>query len=160
MRYAVKTLPPNVLDDLLTCARPAHGAPPNILRVLHAVHDLCGYIDRQFIPAIAHSQGVTEADVAGVLSYYPSLNTQPAGRHCIQVCLGESCFANRCDRVVAAIQSKLGIDPGQTTPDGRFTLEPVSCVGNCAVSPSVRIDGELQGRVRPGDVAGLLERYR
>jgi NADH:ubiquinone oxidoreductase subunit E len=98
--------------------------------------------------------------MAGVLSYYPSLNTRPAGRHRIQVCLGESCFANRCDRVVAAIQSKLGIDPGQTTPDGRFTLEPVSCVGNCAVSPSVRIDGELQGRVRPGDVAGLLERYR
>ncbi|MEK7868736.1 MAG: NAD(P)H-dependent oxidoreductase subunit E [Nitrospirota bacterium] len=156
----MKTLLQNALDDLLIRARPAHGAPSNILRVLHAVHDLCGYIDPGFIPAIAHSQGVTEADVAGVLSYYPSLNTRPAGRHCIQVCLGESCFANRCDRVVAAIQSKLGIDPGQTTPDGRFTLEPVSCVGNCAVSPSVRIDGELQGRVRPGDVAGLLERYR
>jgi NADH:ubiquinone oxidoreductase subunit E len=159
MRYAVKTLPPNALDDLLTRARPAHGAPPDILRVLHAVHDLCGYIDPQLIPAIAHSQGVTEADVAGVLSYYPSLNTQPAGSHRIEVCLGESCFANRCDRVVAAIQSKLGIELGQTTSDGRFTLEPVSCVGNCAVSPSVRIDGELHGRVRPSDVAGLLDRY-
>jgi NADH:ubiquinone oxidoreductase subunit E len=156
----VKTLPPNTLDDLLTRARPAHGAPPNILRVLYAVHDLCGYIDPRGIPAIAHSQGVTEADVAGVLSYYPSLNTQPAGRHRIQVCLGESCLANRCDRVVEAIQSKLGIELGQTTPDGRFTLESVSCVGNCAVSPSVRIDGELNGRVRPSDIAGFLDRYR
>ncbi len=156
----MKTLPPNVLDDLLTRARPTQGAPPNILRVLHAVHDLCGYIDQQFIPAIAHSQGVTEADVAGVLSYYPSLNIQPVGRHRLQICLGESCLANRCDQVVEAIQSKLGIDLGQTTPDGRFTLEPVSCVGNCAVSPSVRIDGELQGRVRSSDVAGLLDRYR
>ncbi len=156
----MKTFLPNALADLLHRVRSAQGAPPNILRVLHAVHDLCGYIGPQFIPAIAHSQGVTEADVAGVLSYYPSLNTQPAGRHRIQVCLGESCLANRCDRVVQAVQSKLGIDLGQTTPDGRFTLEPVSCVGNCAVSPSVRIDGALHGRVRPSDVPGLLDHCR
>lgn len=156
----MKTLPPNTLDDLLTRARPAEGAPPNILRVLHAIHDVCGFIDPELIPAIAQSQGVTEADVAGVLSYYPSLNTQPAGRHRIHVCLGESCLANRCDRVLEAIQSTLGITIGQTTADGRFTFEPVSCVGNCAVSPSVRIDGELHGRVRPSDVPGLLDRYR
>lgn len=156
----MKTLPPNVLDDLLVSVRPPHGEPPNILFVLHAIHDLCGYLDPQLIPAIARSQGVTEAEVAGVLSYYPSLNTQPAGRYRIQVCRGESCFANRCDRVVEAIQSTLGIALGQTTADGRFTFEPVSCVGNCAVSPSVRIDGELRGRVRPGDIAGLLDRYR
>ena len=156
----MKTVLPNGLDDLLLRARPPHGEPPNILRVLHAVRDAYGHIDPQFIPAIAQSQGVTEADVAGVLSYYPSLYTQPAGRHRIQVCLGESCLANRCDRVVEAIQSALGIPLGQTTPDGRFTLEPVSCVGNCALSPSVRIDGALQGRVRPGDVPRLLDRYR
>ena len=160
MRYAVKTFLPNALADLLSPVRPAHGEPSNILRALHAVQDVYGHIDPGFIPAIAHSQGVTEADVAGVLSYYPSLTTQPAGRHRIQVCLGESCLANRCDRVVEAIQAKLGIDLGQTTSDGRFTLDPVSCVGNCAVSPSVRIDGELKGRVRPSDVPGLLDRCR
>ena len=156
----MKTLPPNDLVDLLTSVRSAEGAPPNILLVLHAIHDVCGSIDPGFIPTIAQSQGVTEADVAGVLSYYPSLNTQPAGRHRIQVCLGESCLANRCERVVAAIQLQLAIELGQTTSDGRFTLEPVSCVGNCAVSPSVRIDGELHGRVRPSDIAGFLDRYR
>lgn len=155
----MKTSLPNGLDELLASTRPAEGAPPNILRVLHAIHDVCGYLDPRFIPAIAQSQGVTEADVAGVLSYYPSLNTQPSGRHRIQVCLGESCLANHGDRVVAAIQSQLGIGLGRTTSDGRFTLEPVSCVGNCAVSPSVRIDGELYGRVRPSDVAGFLDRY-
>ena len=156
----MKTLPPSALNDLLTRARPAEGAPPNILHVLHAVHDVCGSIDPGFIPAIAQSQGVTEAEVAGVLSYYPSLNTQSAGRHRIHVCLGESCLANRCARVVEAIQAQLGIALGQTTSDGRFTLEPVFCVGNCAVSPSVRIDGELLGRVSPSDVPGLLDWYR
>ena len=99
----MKTVLPNGLDELLVRARPPHGEPPNILRVLHAVRDAYGHIDPQFIPAIAQSQGVTEADVAGILSYYPLLNTQLAGRHRIQVCLGESCLANRCDRVVEAI---------------------------------------------------------
>ncbi|MEC4890200.1 MAG: NAD(P)H-dependent oxidoreductase subunit E [Nitrospira sp.] len=153
-------LPPNDLDDLLARVRPASGLPPNILQVLHAVQDRYGSVDPGLIPAIAHAQGVTEADVAGVLSYYPSLKTSPSGRHRIQVCQGESCFANRCGRVLQAIRACLGIDLGQTTPDGRFTLEPISCVGNCAVPPSVRIDGELHGRVAPEDVANLLERYR
>ena len=84
--------PPNGLDDLLARARPQHGAPPDILRVLHAVQDLCGHIDPHFIPAIAHSQGVTEAEVAGVLSYYPSLNTHPVGRYRVQVWLGRNRF--------------------------------------------------------------------
>ncbi|HSN04437.1 MAG TPA: NAD(P)H-dependent oxidoreductase subunit E [Nitrospira sp.] len=154
------TPPPNDLDELLTRLRPASGTPPNILRVLHAVQDRYGLIDPLVIPAIAYSQGVTEADVAGVLSYYPSLNTHPVGRHRIQVCMGESCLANQCDRVLREIRTRLGIEVGQTTPDGRFTLEPVSCVGNCAVSPSVRIDHELHGRVSAEDVAVLLERYQ
>jgi len=156
----VTTLLPNDLDELLTRLRPALGTPPNILCVLHALQDRYGLIDPLVIPAIAHSQGVTEAEVAGVLSYYPSLNTHPVGRHRIQVCMGESCLANRCDRVLQEIRTRLGIEVGQTTPDGRFTLEPVSCVGNCAVSPSIRVDGELCGRVAPGDVAGILDRYR
>lgn len=156
----MKTFPPNGLDDLLNRLRPAAGTPPNILRVLHAIEDCCGAIDPRFIPAIAHSQGVTEADVAGVLSYYPSLHTCASGTHRVQVCLGESCLANHCDRVVQAIWAHLGIDVGQTTVDGRFTLEPVSCVGNCSVSPSVRIDHELHGRVVPEDVAALLDRYQ
>lgn len=154
------TPPPTALDELLIRLRPVPGSPPNILRVLHALHDRDGAVDPRAIPAIAHTQGVTEADVAGVLSYYLSLKTQPVGRHLIQVCTGESCFANRCDRVLQEIRRRLGIEVGQTTADGRFTLEPVSCVGNCAVSPSVRIDQELHGRVSPENVAVLLERYR
>ena len=156
----MNTFPPSGLTDLLVRLRPAPGERPNLLRVLHAVETAYGVIDPRAIPAIAQSQGVTEADVAGVLSYYPSLHTHPTGRHCVQLCQGETCLANHSDRVRQAVQIALGIDFGQTTPDGCFTLEPVSCVGNCAVSPSVRIDGTLHGRVTPEDVPALLDRHR
>ena len=155
----MSTFPPSGLHELLTRLRPVPGERPNLLRVLHAVEDTCGTIDPRAIPAIAHSQGVTEADVAGVLSYYPSLRTGAPARHRVEVCLGESCLANHCDRVVRELRFRLGVSLGETTPDGRFSLDAVSCVGNCAVSPSVRIDGTLYGRVTPDDVPALLDRH-
>ena len=104
--------------------------------------------------------GVTDAQVAGVLSYYSDLRTQSVGRHLIRVCLGESCMANHGGRVLRAIQDHVGVAVGDTSPEGRFTVEQMSCAGNCAVSPTVMIDEELRGRVTPSDVPSLLEPYR
>jgi NADH:ubiquinone oxidoreductase subunit E len=104
--------------------------------------------------------GVTDADVAGVLSFYPDLHTRPRGRHLIRICMGESCLANHCTRVLSAMGDELRIGLNATTPDGRFTLERVYCVGNCAVSPSVMVDDEVHGRVTSSDVPALLEKYR
>ena len=73
--------------------------------------------------------------------------------------MGESCVANRCSRVLAALRSRLGIDLGETTSDNRFSLERVYCLGNCAVSPTVMVDEEIYGRVRGADVLSILEEY-
>lgn len=128
----------------------------NILQALLAAQEALGAVPHSAIPEIARSLEVTEADVAGVLSFYPDLRGCPAGRRVIRVCLGESCMANHSDRVQAALQAALKIDVGETTPDGRFTLERVYCVGNCAVAPSVMIDEEVHGRVTPSKVSGLI----
>ena len=98
--------------------------------------------------------------VAGVLSYYSDLRTQSVGRHLIRVCLGESCMANHGGRVLRAIQDHVGVAVGDTTPEGRFTVEQMSCAWNCAVSPTVMIDEALRGRVTPSDIPSLLEPYR
>lgn len=134
--------------------------PPNILRSLLAVQGAVGYVPPATIGDIAHHLGVTNADVAGVLSFYPDLRTRPRGRHLIRICMGESCLANHCTRVLSALGEELRIGLNATTPDGRFTLERVYCVGNCAVSPSVMVDHEVHGRVTPSDVPALLEKYR
>jgi len=140
------------------CAQP--GERGGILGVLLKLDAMIGYVPLESLPRIAQALGVTDAEVAGVLSYYPDLHTQPKGRHVVRVCLGEACLANHGSRVFRAVQDRLRVDPGGTVPGGRCTLEKVYCVGNCGVSPSVMIDDDLYGRVTPDQVPMLLERYR
>ena len=133
--------------------------PTNILQTLLAVQDALGYVPPPAVPAIARALEMSAAEVAGVLSYYPDLRTTPPGSHLIRVCLGESCVANHCSRVLDAVRGHLKLDVGATTADGRFTLERVYCMGNCAVAPTVAVDDKIYGRVRPTDMAGILDEY-
>ena len=150
---------PRLAETLVTC-RPVRPARPNILKTLLAVQSALGHVPTNAIPQIAQVLGVTDAQVAGVLSYYTDLRTQSAGRHLIRVCMGESCTANHGGRVLRAIQDHVCVAGRHASPEGRFTVETMSCAGNCAVSPTVMIDEDLRGRVTPSDVPSLLEPYR
>ncbi len=140
--------------------RQVHTEPPNILKTLLAIQEDLGHVPLEAIPHIAHSLGATTAQIAGVLSYYPDLRVTTSGRHIIRVCMGESCYANGCGRVLRVLQDSLRTDVGETTSGGKFTLDTMSCAGNCAVSPTVLIDRDLYGRVLPSEVETMLERYR
>ena len=148
------------LAEALESCRPMPPDKPNILKTLLAVQFALGHVPTSAISQIAQVLGVTDAQVAGVLSYYSDLRTQSAGRHLIRVCMGESCTANHGGLVFRAIQDHVRVSVGDTTPRGRFTVEQMSCAGNCAVSPTVMIDEDLRGRVTPSDVPSLLEPYR
>ena len=150
---------PGLAEALETC-RPVPPARPNILKTLLAVQSALGHVPTSAIPQIAQVLGLTDAQVAGVLSYYSDLRTQSPGRHLIRVCMGESCTANHGGLVLRAIQEHVRVAVGDTTPGGRFTVEQMSCAGNCAVSPTVIIDEDLCGQVTPSDVQSLLEPYR
>ncbi len=145
-----------VLAAILTRHRTS---PPNILHTLLEIQETLGSVSPDAIPEIARTLGVTEADVAGVLSYYPELRTARTGRHLIRVCLGESCVANHGAKVLDRLRAHLKIEVGETTRDGRFTLERLYCVGNCAVGPSLMVDGDVIGRVRPDQIPALLDSY-
>lgn len=148
------------LAEALEPCRPVSPAKPNILKTLLAVQTALGHVPVNAVPQIAQTLGVTDAQVAGVLSYYSDLRTQPPGRHLIRVCMGESCMANHGGRVFRAIQDHVRATAGGPMPEGRFTVEQMSCAGNCAVSPTVMIDEDLRGRVTPSDVPSLLEHYQ
>ena len=149
---------PRLAETLETCS-PVSPGNPNILKALLAVQSARGYVPTNAIPQIAQVLGVTEAQVAGVLSYYSDLRTQPPGRHLIRVCMGESCTANYGVRVLRAIQDHVRLAVGDRAQAERFTVEQMSCAGNCAVAPTVMIDADLCGRVTPSDVPSLLEPY-
>ena len=148
------------LAETLETCRPVPPDRPNILKTLLAVQSALGHVPTSAIPQIARVLGVTDAQVAGVLSYYSDLRTQLPGRHLIRVCMGESCTANHGGLVLRAIQEHVSVVGGGTTREGRFTVEKMSCAGNCAVSPTVMIDEDLCGRVTPSDVQSLLEPYK
>lgn len=136
------------------------GESPNILKTLLAVQAEMGCVPQESVPEIAVALGVTDAEVAGVLSNYPDLRTQAPGRHIVRVCLGESCVANHCKWTLKELEKTLGVKLGETTRDGRFTLEKVYCVGNCAVSPTIMIDEDVHGRVSSASVGSLLKGYK
>ena len=150
---------PRLAETLKTC-RSAPPENPNILKTLLTVQSTLGHVPANVIPQIAQVLGVTDAQVAGVLSYYPDLRTQSPGRHLIRVCTGESCTANHGGLVLRAIQDYVRDVVGDRAQAERFTVERMSCAGNCAVSPTVMIDGDFCGRATPSDVPSLLERYR
>ena len=138
--------------------RPEPGQPANILRTLIAVQQILGYVPANAIGPVAKALQVPEAHVAGVLSYYPDLHAAPRGRQIIRVCLGEACVANRSPTILAEFQRLLGIGIGETTKDGRTTLERVYCLGNCGVGPTVMVDETIYGRMSASDIETMMKR--
>lgn len=127
-----------------------------LLQILHAIQDALKYIPAAAVPLIAGSLNLSRAEVHGVASFYHFFRHHPSGTHVVQVCQAEACRSMHCDQVTERAKTLLGIDFHQTTTDGRYTLEPVYCLGNCACAPSVMIDGELHGRVTSERLPELL----
>ena len=145
------------LASMLEEHRPQAGQPANILRALLAVQQVLGHVPLSAITPIADALGVPEAHVVGVLSYYPDLHAAPRGRHVVRVCLGEACVANRSPLLLAEFKRVLGIGIGETTKDGRTTLERVYCLGNCGVGPTVMVDETIYGRLSASDVENMIK---
>jgi formate dehydrogenase subunit gamma len=123
--------------------------PGALMPVLHAVNERVGYIPPEAVPAIARALNLSRAEVHGVISFYHDFRTERPGRKIIRVCRAESCQAMGAVALAEHIRARLGIDFGQTTGNGDFTLEPVYCLGNCACSPAIVVGDDLYGRVNP-----------
>jgi formate dehydrogenase subunit gamma len=126
----------------------AHRTEPGaLLPVLHQIQEELGYIGAAMVPVIAAELNLSRAEVHGVISFYHDFRTAPAGRHIIRLCQAESCQALGATALAGYARRRLGINFGETTEDGRFTLLPVYCLGNCACSPAMSIDENLHGRL-------------
>jgi formate dehydrogenase subunit gamma len=135
-----------VIDEIAAGLADRPGA---LMLVLHAVNDRLGYIPPEAVPAIASALNLSRAEVHGVVSFYHDFRTERPGRKIIRVCRAESCQAMGAVALAKHIQARLGIDFGQTSANGDFTLEPVYCLGNCACSPAMLVGDDLYGRVNP-----------
>jgi formate dehydrogenase subunit gamma len=134
--------------------------PGPLLPLLHAVQQEIGYIPAQAVPRIAEGLNLSRAEVHGVISFYHYFRQHEPGRHVVQLCRAEACQAVNCAATEAHAKQVLGVDYHGTSADGRFTLEAVYCLGNCAAGPSMMIDDRLHGRVTPQRFDALIGKCR
>jgi len=128
-----------------------------IMPLLHEVQASLGHIPRDSVSAIASGMGLSRAEVHGVISFYHDFHDKPRGRTTIHLCRAEACQAMGARALEKHVKARLDIDFGGTTADGRFSLEPVYCLGNCACSPSIRIGDDVHARVDANRFDELLD---
>lgn len=142
-------LPPALRAPVREALARYRGVPGALLPVLHAIQDALAYVPAQAVPLIAAELNLSRAEVHGVISFYHHFRQQPPGRRIVQLCRAEACQALGAASLAQHARQCLGVGDHGTTADGAWTLEPVYCLGNCALGPSMMIDGELLGRVTP-----------
>ncbi|MFD5635933.1 NAD(P)H-dependent oxidoreductase subunit E [Streptomyces sp. NPDC127077] len=126
-----------------------------LLPVLHAVQAELGCVPREAIAVLADEFNLSRADVHGVVTFYHDFRGEPAGRTTVRVCRAEACQALGSERLVAYVR-EAGLELGETSADGAVTVEQVFCLGNCALGPSVEVNGRLFGRVGPARLGSML----
>lgn len=135
------------------------GQQGTLINVMHRAQEIFGYLPDEVLEHIALRLQVPRSTVYGVVTFYHFFSRTPKGRHTISVCLGTACYVRGADSVYDKVKKSLGITAGQTSADGRYTLDLVRCVGACGLAPVVVIDKDTYGRMTPDKVATLLNKY-
>ena len=144
------------LDEVLAEYRDRPGA---LIPVLQIAQGIFGYLPETALKRIALAMGKSFSEVAGVVGFYAFFSTHPRGRHVIRVCLGTACYVRGGKQVLEAMRKELGIEVGETSPDGMFSLEIARCFGACGLAPAMCIDEEVYKRVRPARIREILATY-
>ncbi|HEY4214345.1 MAG TPA: formate dehydrogenase subunit gamma [Steroidobacteraceae bacterium] len=143
------TATPVQSETVLRIVADFKGRPGPLLEVLHAIQSSLGYVPEAVIPLVADGLNLSRAEVHGVVTFYHYFRRTPPGQHVISLCRAEACQSMGADALAEHAKQRLGVDFHETTADGRFSLEPIYCLGNCACSPAAMVDGRPFGRLTP-----------
>ena len=131
-----------------------------LIPILHAVQAEYGYVPKETIARISRFLHISEGEIFGVLTFYKGFSLEPRGKFLIKVCLGTACHVRGGANIAAELERRLRIKAGGTTPDRKFTLETVNCLGCCALGPVVAIDGDYHGHATIQKVETILKKYQ
>jgi NADH-quinone oxidoreductase subunit E len=134
--------------------------PGMLVSVLQDVQAEYNYLPKKALAQVSQGLDIPLTQVYSVATFFKAFSLKPRGRHLINVCLGTACHVRGAVRILEEIERKLGISPGETTTDLKYTLETVNCVGACALGPIVIIDDEYSGQMKTAKVKPLLESYQ
>jgi NADH-quinone oxidoreductase subunit E len=135
------------------------GDRSQLISILQDIQAEYHYLPREALEQVSGALGIPLTQVYGVATFFRSFSLAPRGKHTVHVCTGTACHVRGSLRVLEEMERELGVTRGKTTPDQKFTLETVNCVGACALGPIAVVDGEYNGQMRPDKVKSVLKKY-
>ena len=132
----------------------------SLISVLHKAQGIFGYLPREVQEFVADKLNESLANVYGVVSFYSYFTMVPKGEHAVAVCMGTACYVRGADKVLNEFQKQLGIKSGETSVDGKFSIDALRCVGACGIAPVVLVGEKVYKKVEPDEVKGIIEEYK
>jgi NADH:ubiquinone oxidoreductase subunit E len=133
------------------------GAP---IRVLQKVQGLIGYLPREAIETVSREMRIPLSELYGITSFYSFFSMVPKGKYVIQVCLGTSCYVKGGQKIIDSLNKDCGLESGGITPDGKFSLQTVRCLGCCGLSPVLAVNEDIHRKVKPSKLKEILSSYQ
>ncbi|PRY96152.1 NAD(P)H-dependent oxidoreductase subunit E [Marinilabilia salmonicolor] len=152
-------IPENKVQELKDLCAKFNNEPGELINVLHGAQGMFGYLPAEIQEIVAEEMNVSVAHVYGVVTFYSFFSMLPKGKHPISICMGTACYVRGAEKVLDEFKRHLDVKVGETTPDGKFSLSCLRCVGACGLAPVVTIGERVYGRVSPEDVKGILGEY-
>lgn len=134
--------------------------PGGLLPIMQHAQEIIGCVDEEVQKYISDKTGAPVSTIYGIATFYSLFTLEPNGKYTIGLCLGTACYVRGSQAVIDELQKQLNVEVGHTTPDGTFTLTATRCIGCCGLAPAMMINDEVYGRLKPAEVAGILEKYR
>ena len=149
----------NKINQIKDICKSFNNEKGEVINVLHKVQSALGYLPAEVQEVVASELGLPTAHVYGVVTFYSFFSMIPKGEYPISVCMGTACYVRSAEKVLDELKQELGIGLGETTPDGKFSLNCLRCVGACGLAPVVIIGEKVHGRVEPSQVKEILAQY-
>jgi len=147
------------IDQIKTLCKKFNNDGGELVNVLHGAQEMFGYLPAEVQEVVAQELNISIARVYGVVTFYSFFSMLPKGQHPISICMGTACYVRGAEKVLDEFKRQLNIKVGETTPDGKFSLSCLRCVGACGLAPVVTIGEKVYGRVSPDDVKKIVEEY-
>jgi NADP-reducing hydrogenase subunit HndA len=147
------------VDQLKQVCKEFNNEPGELINVLHKAQGIFGYLPAEVQEVVAREMHVSVAKVYGVVTFYSFFTMIPKGRHPISICTGTACYVRGAEKVLDEFKKRLNIKVGETSPDGKYSLSCLRCVGACGLAPVVLIGEKTYGRVSPEGVKDILKEY-
>lgn len=148
------------IEKILEICSSFDNDPGELINVLHETQSVLGYLPAEVQEVIAGGLGISTAHVYGVVTFYSYFTMIPRGRFPISICTGTACYVRGAEKVLEEFKKELGIAVGETSQDGKFSINCLRCVGACGLAPVVLVGEKVYGRVSPDGVKAILENYK